>query len=441
MHESMPIKVYGEGKGSMQMRQIALWVTGGLLSIIGLLLGTVAYLSGRDPFVHAAVLRYWSYQHQLVSGSTNISAHIPVLSLPHTALHIAPLQPTVQYSALTATSAVSGPAVTATAAKKTTLIRYTGAVQHIFFHPLLAYPQLAFHDGSEARGFNDWFITDGEFTRILAALYKRHFILISLSMMYRLYTVHGHTSIEPRALYLPKGKKPLIISVDDMNYYHYMVGHGTVSRLILDAQGHIASLAINPQGKTVLSHTQALVPILNAFVRSHPDFSFHGVKGMINLTGYEGVLGYRTNRLQSPDYKQTRVRAMRVIDHLLATGWTFASHGWGHLDAHAISYATFTEDTLRWEREVGSLIGPTSVYVYPFGSRVTTGGAKFRFLVSQGFHIFCSVGPTTYIQWTPQVLMMDRRHIDGLALATEQQDLVDLFNPWHVISKQRPKTY
>ena len=32
--------------------------------------------------------------------------------------------------------------------------------------------------------------------------------------------------IKKKSLKLPKGKKPLILSIDDMNYYEYMRGNG-----------------------------------------------------------------------------------------------------------------------------------------------------------------------------------------------------------------------
>ncbi len=38
-----------------------------------------------------------------------------------------------------------------------------------------------------------------------------------------------------------------------------------------------------------------LVPILDSFIKEHPDFSYHGRKGILAMTGYNGVLGYRTD--------------------------------------------------------------------------------------------------------------------------------------------------
>ena len=40
---------------------------------------------------------------------------------------------------------------------------------------------------------------------------------------------------------MPKGKKPLILSIDDMNYYEYMRGNGYADRLVLDKYNHVVS--------------------------------------------------------------------------------------------------------------------------------------------------------------------------------------------------------
>ena len=38
-----------------------------------------------------------------------------------------------------------------------------------------------------------------------------------------------------------------------------------------------------------------MVPLIDTFVKEHPDFSYHGRKGILAMTGYDGVLGYRTD--------------------------------------------------------------------------------------------------------------------------------------------------
>lgn len=328
------------------------------------------------------------------------------------------------------------------AAVRFPLVPYNGPIQHIFFHPLIAFPSLAFSPSDpERQGFNDWFVTVPEFDKMLAALYQRHYILIDINSLYSETTLHGKTFVQPTTLMLPKGKIPLVLSVDDMNYYPYMQQWGTIQRLVLDKQGKIAALSKFPDGHLAITYNNAIVPILDAFVRAHPDFSFEGAKGMINLTGYAGVLGYRTNDTQAADYPQVKAAALKVIARLKATGWIFASHSWGHLPDATISYATFVDDTNKWLQQVEPLTGPTQVYVYPFGSRVNTDGAKFNYLIQKGFHVFCGVGPTTYVQWTPQVLMMDRRHIDGISLHSERSTLNDLFGTEMILDPRRPNVY
>ena len=44
----------------------------------------------------------------------------------------------------------------------------------------------------------------------------------------------------------------------------------------------------------MISQDLDAVTILDKFVREHPDFSPYGAKGCLSLTGYCGILGYRT---------------------------------------------------------------------------------------------------------------------------------------------------
>jgi hypothetical protein len=251
--------------------------------------------------------------------------------------------------------------------------------------------------------------------------------------------VKGVPALVKKDLQLPEGKKPLVLSVDDINYYEYMIENGTVSKLIVDDQGRIASVSKDKDGRDRISYDDEIVPIVDAFVREHPDFSFQGAKGMLNLTGYEGILGYRTQNLKASDYEQVKQKAMQVVDALKKDGWCFASHGWGHLDAQKISLERVKRDTKRWKDEVEPLIGPTAIYVYPFGSSVQPGGSKFQALLEAGFRLICSVGPDPYLKVTPNYALMERRHIDGVALRGQSKRLAGLFDAKAVLDPVRSK--
>lgn len=318
------------------------------------------------------------------------------------------------------------------------MILYQGPIEHIFFHPLLAYPGRAFDNDSQTKGFNDWFVTVKEFRKILDSLYKNNFILVDIHALYETKSENGAVRLQPKTLLLPKGKKPLVLSVDDLNYYKYMIENGTVNKLVLDSGGYIAASSVNSVGEEVISHDNEIIPILDEFVKEHEDFSLNGTKGMINLTGYEGVLGYRTGELDSPQYENEKNQALMVIKRLKETGWTFASHGYGHLDARKISLGVLERDTERWLKEVEPLIGPTDVYVYPFGSSVLPGDPKFQLLLDRGFHVLCSVGPNPYLKFGQNNIMMDRRHIDGIALHYQEASLKGFFDSAEVIDSVRP---
>ncbi|MBB6673913.1 polysaccharide deacetylase family protein [Cohnella nanjingensis] len=305
---------------------------------------------------------------------------------------------------------------------------YRGPVEHLFFHPLVAFPELAFDGDRISKGYDDWFVTVPEFQAMLAALYERNYALIDIRKLYVPgQDQDGLPTASAASFSFPKGKKPLVLSVDDINYYDYMRQNGNAWKLVPDTDGRITAWAKTPEGEEKTSRAWELVPILDDFVREHPDFSWQGAKGVLALTGYEGVLGYRTNEPDSPTYAEDKKDAEDVIRRLKESGWTFASHSWGHVDVNKVSLDRLKQDAAKWKNEVEPLVGPTDVFVYPYGSSVKADDPKIAYLRSQGFAVFCSVGPAPYKAFKNGIFMMDRRHIDGMALRTQRARLEPLF--------------
>jgi hypothetical protein len=321
------------------------------------------------------------------------------------------------------------------------LAPYNGIVEHLFFHPLIAYPQLAFDDDSLSKGYNDWFTTIPEFKRILDSLYIKDFILIHLEDVYEEKTVDGKKTVVKKTLMLPKGKKPLVISIDDLNYYSYMIENGNVFKLILDSDGNVATYSKNPVGEEIVSRDNEIIPIVDRFVEAHPDFSLNGAKGVIALTGYEGILGYRT-QAGSPTRETEKTIALMVVKRLKETGWTFGSHSYGHIDVGKISLNRLKQDTARWKSEVEPLVGKTPLFFYPYGSRVDYGSDKFNFLVNSGYKIISAVGPTSYTKVIDGAYTMDRRQMDGFTFILQPKYVNDIIIAEYVLDKvNRPKKY
>lgn len=313
-----------------------------------------------------------------------------------------------------------------------TYVAYDGIVEHLFFHPVVAYPELAFDGDSQANGIDDYMVTADEYRKILQSVYDRGYILVDIADVWSETTDEaGNAKMVRNTLYLPEGKKPLILSFDDTNYYEYMLSNGFAWKLVIGEDGKIASYGKDPQGQEVVSRDLDAIPILDKFVEEHPDFSPFGAKGCLSLTGYEGILGYRTQtdtqswtEAQEANRQKEREAVKPIIAELKRTGWTFGSHTWGHIRlGGSKSLETIQADTKRWADEVGSLVGPTNVLFYPHGERPDGDdwqktGPIFQYLQSQGFRIFCSVGINSfsYIKKDISAVICDRLHPDGTTL-------------------------
>ena len=312
-----------------------------------------------------------------------------------------------------------------------TYVPYDGVVEHLFFHPVVAYPELAFDGDSKSDGIDDWMVTAGEYLKILESVYEKGYVLVDIADCWSEQTDEsGQTRMVKNTLYLPEGKKPLILSYDDVNYYEYMLANGFTYKLIIGEDGKLWSWGKDPQGKEVVSRDLDAVTILDKFVEEHPDFSPFGAKGCLSLTGYEGILGYRTQTdskswtAEQEANRQKEIEAVKpIVAELKRTGWTFGSHTWGHISLNTRTYETVTADMQKWFDEVGSLVGETPVLFYPFGGRldgddVKQSGPAFQWMQQQGFRIFCSVGIDSWSKCKSDIsaVICDRLHPDGTTL-------------------------
>lgn len=332
-------------------------------------------------------------------------------------------------------------------------------VEHLFFHPVIAYPQWAFHDcsstQSQKEGLDDWMVTVDEYNKILNNLYEKGYILVAIEDVWSEVTDDTGTHMVRNTLMLPEGKKPLVISFDDVNYYDYMLEQGFTSKLVLGEDGQIWAECTDPYTQeTFLTQDLDATTILDQFVLEHPDFSLNGAKAIFSLTGYQGILGYRTQddrslaaddpkRPEFDAYRQSEIEAVQpVIQRLRETGWTFGSHTWGHINLGSTTRTleSVQSDTQRWLDEVGSLVGPTQVLFYPHGARpdgndVTQTGPMFQYLHSMGFRIFASVGIESYskIKTDISAVICDRLHPDGTTLRWQRDRYLQFYDAADII--------
>ena len=67
------------------------------------------------------------------------------------------------------------------------------------------------------------------------------------------------------------------------------------NQLVVDENGKIRNEYIEDDGSVSVGDYD-MVPLIDRFVEEHPDFSYRGAKGIVALTGYNGILGYRTDQ-------------------------------------------------------------------------------------------------------------------------------------------------
>ena len=336
-------------------------------------------------------------------------------------------------------------------------------VTHVFFHSLIMDTAKAFDGDSRSGGYNSVMTTKDEFLKILDALYNDGYVLVRIhDIAYETSDENGNPVFTWGNIMLPEGKKPIVMSQDDVCYYPYMDGDGFASKIIIGEDGR-PSCEMKMEDGTVSAGSYDLVPILNDFIDEHPDFSYKGAKAIIALTGYEGIFGYRTasSYSESPDYEREREQAAKVAQCLRDDGWELASHSWGHLwmgvsgnpeKPYKISDERFYTDTDKWENEVESLIGPTDIYIYPNGNDIadwhpyTEENYRYQYLASKGFRYFCNVDSSpAWVQLGSDYLRQGRRNLDGYRMYYDlpetnpsKDHLSDLFDVTTVFDRERP---
>ncbi len=333
--------------------------------------------------------------------------------------------------------------------EKSKLTEYTGEIYHVFFHQLMVDPSITFgkqNSESDWAANNSVMTTLDEFNKMLPQFYKNGYVLVYFDQLYDVEKAKdGTVKLTKKALMLPEGKKPLIISQDDVNFYQKttLVWGGYGQKFVLDENGDVKVLYIDQDGKESIGDYD-LVPALDTFLDEHPDFSYQGAKAYVGLTGYDGVLGYRVNidEKDSPTYKEDCETVKKIAEAMKKDGWQFASHSYSHGHMSNQSVATLKEDAKWWAEQVGNLVGETNVYLFPYGDwgqyDKSTADAKMDVLKDAGFVFMNGVGAYTYNKEYDDYFFTDRCNLDGQCMYNRAELLSQYFDVKTVWDDRRP---
>ncbi len=338
-------------------------------------------------------------------------------------------------------------------------------ITHVFFHTMIVDTSKAFDGDAKEAGYNQVMTTMSEFTAIMESMYAKGYVMVSLHDMC---TVNADGTVSRGEILLPPGKTPFVLSQDDVSYYHYMDGDGFAQKLIVDENGDVKNTYVEDDGSISVGDYD-MVPWIDSFVKEHPDFSYHGHKGIIALTGYEGVLGYRTDEVyrtkdssrvteyqqkffdEHPDFDESAwqeevAEATAVANAMKAEGWEFASHTWGHISPSSKPLDAVKQDTQRWLDNVATIVGDTDVIIFAFGADIgdwqnyTSDNEYFSYLKSVGFDIYCNVdaSSTYWVQFGDNYMRQGRRNLDGYRMYYTPELISDLFDVDSVWDSSRP---
>lgn len=324
-------------------------------------------------------------------------------------------------------------------------------VLNLSFQPLIADSQRAFSDSTYGTSYNRNYVTTGEFRKILQQLYENGYILVRLS---DITTENG-----PKDLYLPNGKKPLILTETHVNYNTYMIdgdgdklpdkdGDGFASKLILDDNGNLSCSMVNAQGETVTGEYD-LVPILESFIETHPGFSYRGARAILAVTGYDGIFGYRTSPTAEEyfgkAFHDSEVEAAQeIVAALQSKGYEFACYSYENEPYGQFTAGQIQSELAKWQTEVTPILGETDIFVFCRNSDIAPNGSaysddKFQAIQALGFKYylgFCENGTPIYSAHSGYI-RQGRILVTGSNMAHQKAWFEGIFDPDAVLESAR----
>lgn len=333
-------------------------------------------------------------------------------------------------------------------------------IVNLSFQLLIADPARAFNNETYGYSFNRNFITTTEFSKILQQLFENGYILVSMDDFITTQTnEEGNTVYASKSLYLPNGKKPLMLTQTNVNYNIYLIdsdgdklpdkdGGGFASKLLYSQEtDSFTCEMVDSTGQTVTG-AYDLVPILEDFIAQHPSFSYKGARANLALTGYNGLFGYRTHAqareaFGEDAYAIASSEAQAVATALQKRGYDLAFYTYENISYGEASVSEIQADLSSWESEAVPLIGAPDTIVYAQMTDITAeqtyAGDKYDTLKNAGFNFyigFCTEGKP-WITIADNYVRQGRILVTGASLAHHSDWFTNMFDSSMVLDSSR----
>ena len=328
-------------------------------------------------------------------------------------------------------------------------VKDVSSIPNLSFHVLMADASRACNkdvSGADLAGlYNKNFVSVEEFTRILNQLYASNYVLVDFdSFITSVPGVDGNSSFFSKSIYLPQGKKPVMITETMVNYFEYMVdpdkdgtpdanGHGFANKLVLDDNGDIKAAYVDSTGQTQIGNYD-LVPVLEAFIQEHPDFCYQGARAILAVTGTEGVFGYRTNtsyvsRFGQTFYDDEVAGAKELVAALREKGYTIASYTYSNQAYRGMNTLQIQAEVQNWTNQITPVIGEVDTMVFARASDIEAySGTTFNVLYNSGFRFFLNNGSSPRVDVNTTFVRQTRLMVTGEAMAWYSSQFSNYFD-------------
>ena len=336
------------------------------------------------------------------------------------------------------------------------LTAWDGDIPHLCFPTLIEDPSRAFDGDSLSDTYKSTMVTTDEFKAMLQSLYENNYILVDIHSIAKL---QSEGDMELQTLRLPSGKKPIVLSQDNVDYSSVKNGDGIATALTVE-DGAVKAKYTDADGHD-LSGDYDLIPILDSFIAEHPDFSFRGARGIVSVSGKNGVFGYRlpdtgsagsssesesgnqagsSSANSTASYTDDQKKIAEIAKPDIYSAPERWRSGWSHSYMNDASMTTdqFRQEIDSWESKVAPLTGKADILFFPYGAEVSYPGDSLSYLLENGLVYLCGLwGDTDYKEIGDGYMRMTRRFVDGYSLKNAPDNFSSFFNVSDLIDKNR----
>ena len=260
----------------------------------------------------------------------------------------------------------------------------------------------------------------------------------------------GTELFSTQSIWLPAGKKPIMLTETMVNYFHYMIsdtdlgeananGDGFANKLVLQ-NGEIKAQYVSAAGETLVGNYD-FVPILEDFISTHPGFAYQGARAILAVTGSQGIFGYRCISdyvaTKTQDYVDKEIAgAKEIVQALRDKGYTLACYTYSNMDYKQSSVQQISADLQSWTQKIAPIIGDVDVLVFARVSGLTDyTGQAFKAIYDAGFRYLVANGTEPYAEINPTYVRQNRLMVTGenMVWYSDQFTKNSIFDPKAVI--------